>query len=83
MSKVKKLHNKTLYRVELDVTLRHVIYIDAVSLNRLDDEVKRVVDDDMYSIATECKPKVVSYDYSSQYISCEQSFEDFVNEQLD
>lgn len=83
MSNVKKLHNKTLYRVDLDVTQRYGLYFEAVTLADLDNQVRSVVDDDTYSLATHDKPKVVRYDYSSKYITCEQSFEDFNNGNLD
>ena len=79
MSNVKKLHNKKLYRVELNITSKYVVYLEANSYKDLDREVSSVVNSDMYTLATDQKPEVISYDYSSKYITCEESFEDFIN----
>ena len=81
MSNVRKLHNRTLYRVELDITLRHRIYVDANTKKDLDKEVKYVVDNDMYHLATDHKPVVISYSYTPQYVTCDQSYEEFISEE--
>lgn len=79
MEKVTKLHNRTLYRVELDVTKRYLIYVEANTKAELDKEVKTVVDGDMYELATDYKPLVLNYSYTPEYVTCDQSYEDFIN----
>lgn len=81
MTNVKRLYNNTLYRVELDVTERFVLYIQAPTLRSLDNEVNAVVNDDVYRMATDQKPYVISYTYEPHYVTCDESFEEFVNEQ--
>lgn len=83
MTNVVKLHNKALYRVHLDVTQRYTVYIEAVNERGIDEEVKHVVDSDMYQFATDHKPIVMSYSYSADYITCEKSFDEFAREQED
>jgi len=81
LSNVKQLHNKTLYKVTLDVTKRYVIFIDAITKGRLDSEVSSVVKDDTYSMCTHYTPEVINYSYTSDYVTCDQAFEDFKNDQ--
>jgi len=56
VSNVKKLHNKKLYRVELNLTTKYVLYLEANSYKDLDREVSSVVNSDMYTLATDQKP---------------------------
>ena len=83
MPKISKLHNDTLYKVTLDVTNRYTLYLNATTKAGLDNEVKHVVNSDMYQMTTDSKPLTISYSYSADYITCEQSFEEFINEQVD
>ena len=81
MSNVRKLHNRTLYRVDLDITLRYQIYLDANHKKDLDKEVAHVVNSDMYHTATDYKPVVISYSYTPHYVTCDQSYEEFISEE--
>jgi len=81
LSKVRKLHNNTLYHVKLNVTHRYSLYLEAVSKAELDKRVSDVVKGDMYSLTTDYKPVVVGYDYDADYVSCEESFEEFIRDQ--
>ena len=81
MSNVKQLHNNVLYKVTLDVTKRYVIFMDAITKDHLDKSVSSVVEEDTYSMCTHYTPKVVDYTYSSDYVSCDKAFEEFVSEQ--
>lgn len=81
MSNVVKLHNRKLHRVDIDVTKRYSVYVESNTPKDIDAEVKSVVDNDMYEIATDYKPKLIKYTYSSHYITCDESLERFDNEQ--
>jgi len=81
LSNVKRLHNRALYRVDLDVTKRYIVYLEASTPKDIEREVDDVVNSDMYELATDYKPQVVGYTYSSNYITCEDSFDEFVREQ--
>ena len=81
MSNVKQLHNNVLYKVTLDVTKRYVIFMDAITKDHLDKNVSSVVEGDTYSMYTDYSPTVVSYTYSSDYVSCDKAFEEFASEQ--
>ena len=81
MSNVKQLHNNVLYKVTLDVTKRYVIFMDAITKDHLDKDVSSVVNDDTYSMYTDYTPEVINYSYTSDYVSCEQAFEDFKYDQ--
>lgn len=78
MGSVHKLHNRTLYRVELDVTKQYTLYVEADTQHQLSEAIEDVVEGDMYEIATDYKPIVIHYSYQSEYVTCEKSYDEFI-----
>jgi hypothetical protein len=81
MTNVHKLHNRTLYRVNLDVTKQYTFYVEADTLRELDETVESVVESDMYEVATDYKPIVMNYSFSHEYVTCEKSYDEFIKSQ--
>lgn len=81
MSNVKNLHNNVLYKVALDVTQQYMFFLDATTKKNLDLQVSEIVKDDLFSIYADYEPTLVSWSYESDYVTCDESFEEFMNEE--